>query len=203
MNAKLLLISSLILLAGIIFAISGSAYSSEYVPIVYEQGDSQSSKEAFDKMMDVLTHQRCMNCHPNDNIPKQGDDRHPHYFGMARGESDHGFRATKCATCHQSENNGYSGVPGAPHWALAPASMAWEGLSRIKIAESMLDIETNGGKNHEELVKHMTEDELVLWAWNPGVNANGEFREIPPVSEEEFKIAVKQWFAEGAVIPVE
>lgn len=201
MKAKILLISFLFLLAGFIFGIIGSANPSEYKPVVYEHSDSQSSKEAFDKMMDVLTHQRCMNCHPNDNIPKQGDDRHPHYFGMARGEHDHGFQATKCATCHQSENNGYSGVPGAPHWALAPASMAWEGLSRTEIAERMLDTETNGGKNHEELVKHMTEDELVLWAWKPGVDANGKQREMPPVSEEDFKTAVELWFATGAVVP--
>ncbi len=203
MKAKILLISSLFLLVGFIFGFSKSANPSEYIPIVYERDDPQTSKEAFDKMMDVLTHQRCMNCHPNDNIPKQGDDRHPHYFGMARGENDHGFQATKCATCHQSENNAYSGVPGALHWALAPASMSWEGLTRTEIAERMLHPKTNGGKNHQELVKHMTEDELVLWAWNPGVDANGKPREKPPISENDFKAAVEQWFVSGAVIPSE
>lgn len=203
MKAKILLISSLFLLAGFIFGISGSADPFEYIPIVYEPGDSQKSNEAFDKMMDVLTHQRCMNCHPNDNIPKQGNDSRPHYFGMSRGENDHGFQATKCATCHQSENNAYSGVPGAPHWGLAPASMGWEGLSRTEIAKRMLNTKTNGGKNHQELVKHMTEDELVLWAWKPGVDANGKQREIPPVSEEDFKTAVELWFSNGAVVPPE
>lgn len=53
-------------------------------------------------MMDVLTYQRCMNCHLNDNIPKQGNDRHPHYFGMARGEDDKRFKATNRNTCHNS-----------------------------------------------------------------------------------------------------
>ncbi|WP_373517292.1 hypothetical protein [Pricia sp.] len=201
MKGKILLIASLFLLAGFIFGINRSTNSSEYIPVIYADCGAKTSNEAFDKMMDVLTHQRCMNCHPNDNIPKQGDDRHPHYFGMARGENDQGFRATQCATCHQSENNAYSGVPGAPHWGLAPASMGWEGLSRTEIAENMLNIETNGGKNHKELVKHMTEDELVLWAWNPGVDANGKVREIPSVSEEEFKAAVEEWFANGAVVP--
>ena len=159
------------------------------------------SEQAFDKMMDVLTHQRCMNCHPTDNIPKQGDDRHPHYFGIARGDEDHGFEATNCNTCHQSENNLYSGVPGAPHWALAPASTGWEGLTRVEIAERLLDRTSNGNRSHEELVEHMTMDELVLWAWNPGVDANGVAREVPPVSEEEFKKAVELWFENGAVIP--
>lgn len=159
------------------------------------------SDAAFHAMMDVLTHQRCLNCHPNDNIPKQGDNSHPHYFGMTGGEDDQGFQATNCNTCHQSENNRYSGVPGAPHWALAPASMAWEGLTRTAIAKKLLNTDTNGGKSHEELVKHMTEDELVLWAWKPGIDANGKQRELPPVSESEFKEAVEQWFADGAVIP--
>ncbi len=203
MKAKILLISSLFLLVGFLFGISGSDNPSEYIPMVYEDSDVQTTNDDFDKMMDVLTHQRCMNCHPNDNIPKQGDDRHPHYFGMARGEDDHGFQATKCATCHQSENNAYSGVPGTPHWGLAPASMGWEGFSRTEIAERMLNPEINGGKNHQELVKHMTEDELVLWAWKPGVNVSGSPREKPPVSEADFKAAVEQWFAQGAIIPSE
>lgn len=203
MKVKIFLISLLFLFVGFVFGISGLANPSEYISIIYEPSDTRASNEAFDKMMDVLTHQRCMNCHPNDHIPKQGDDRHPHYFGMARGENDHGFQATKCATCHQSENNAYSGVPGAPHWGLAPASMGWEGLSRIEIANRMLNTKTNGGKNYQELVKHMTEDELVLWAWKSGVDANGKRREIPPVSEKDFKWAVEQWFANGALVPSE
>ena len=173
----------------------------EYDLVESKGNKSQNSDSAFDKMMDVLTDQRCMNCHPNDNIPKQGDDSHPHYFDMARGEDDMGFQATRCTTCHQSENNEYSGVPGAPHWALAPASMGWQGLSRIEIAERLLNKETNGGKTHEELIEHMTEDELVLWAWEPGVDAEGKERTLPPVSKEEFAKAVEDWFNDGAKIP--
>lgn len=159
--------------------------------------------EDFDRMMDVLTHQRCLNCHPSDNVPKQGDNAHPHYFGMKRGENDKGFEATSCTTCHQSENNAYSGVPGAPHWSLAPASMGWEGLSRIEIAKKLLDKTNNGNRTHEELITHLTEDELVLWAWDPGVDANGKERTPPPVSKERFKEAVIRWFENGAIIPSE
>ena len=174
---------------------------SEYKLAENKKSEVKETEEAYDRMMDVLTHQRCMNCHPNDNIPKQGNDRHPHYFGMKRGEDDKGFQATNCNTCHKSENNEYSGVPGAPHWALAPASMGWEGLTRIQIAERLLDKSANGGRSFNELVKHMTEDDLVLWAWTPGVDANGKKRELPPVSKEEFKKAVEYWFDNGAVIP--
>jgi len=166
-----------------------------------EVSEVMQTEDSFDKMMDVLTHQRCMNCHPNDNIPKQGDNRNRHYFGMARGEDGNGFQATNCHTCHQSENNVNSGVPGAPHWALAPASMGWEGLTRTEIAVRLLDKNINGNRSHEELVKHMTEDDLVLWAWDPGVDANGVQRTLPPISKLEFKEAVKNWFANGAIIP--
>ena len=162
-----------------------------------------SADPNFDKMMQVLTHQRCTNCHPGDGIPKQGDDAHPHYFGIARGKDNHGFEATRCNTCHQDENNDFSGVPGAPEWSVAPHSMRWEGLSRTEIAESILDPKRNGNKNHEQIMHHLTEHALVLWAWDPGVNANGEPREPPPVPKDEYIAAVKAWFEDGAVIPKE
>ena len=186
---------------GILFAMDMAPNTSAYLAVDVDETKAMVSEEAFHKMMDVITHQRCMNCHPTDNIPKQGDDRHPHYFGIARGYDDMGFEATNCNTCHQSENNTYSGVPGAPHWSLAPASMGWQGLSSIEIAERLLDRGMNGNRSHKELIEHMTEDELVLWAWNPGVDANGIQRELPPVSKEEFKKAVEDWFNNGAVIP--
>jgi len=201
MKFKLFSILVFLGIAAAVLAESNSLETNVLIGLNDTESNSSESDLAFDKMMDVLTHQRCMNCHPTDNIPKQGDDRHPHYFGIARGDNDKGFEATNCNTCHQSENNLYSGVPGAPHWALAPASTGWEGLTRVEIAERLLDKDTNGNRSHEELVEHMTMDDLVLWAWNPGVDANGVEREIPPVSKEEFKKAVELWFENGAIIP--
>lgn len=155
---------------------------------------------AFDKMMDVLTHQRCMNCHPSDNVPKQGEDSHAHYFGIDRLNMG---LATNCNTCHQDTNNDMSGVPGAPEWSLAPHSMRWEGLSRTEIARSMMDPVRNGGRDADDIMHHLTEHELVLWAWEPGIDASGQPREKPPVAKEEFIEAVKTWIANGAVIPEE
>ncbi|KKL27195.1 hypothetical protein LCGC14_2387630, partial [marine sediment metagenome] len=99
MNVKIALIFSLLLFAGLIVGFTDSVATSEYTAVVYNQSDSPLPNRNFDKMMDVLTHQRCMNCHPNDNIPKQGDESHPHNFGVAGGENDHGFQAIKCTTC--------------------------------------------------------------------------------------------------------
>lgn len=157
----------------------------------------------FSVMMKVITHKRCMNCHPAGDKPRQGADSHLHNFNVQRGADGHGIAALQCSTCHQSENNDFSGVPGAPHWHLAPRSMAWEGMSRTEIARSILNPENNGGKTLEETVKHMTEDDLVLWAFEPGVDDEGKPREKPPVSKADFIDAVKAWAAAGAVIPEE
>jgi len=158
------------------------------------------AQAAFHTMMDVLTHKRCVNCHPNDNIPKQGEDSHEHRFSITRSN---GVSATNCNTCHQSSNNDYSGVPGAPEWSLAPAVMAWEGLDRFEIARLMIDKSKNGNRSVDDLMHHLTEHELVLWAWNPGVDAEGNARELPPVSKEDYIKAVKKWVEEGAIIPEE
>ena len=154
-------------------------------------------------MMEVLTHKRCINCHPSDDYPRQGEDSHVHAFGVQRGADNHGAPALRCTTCHQATNNEYSGVPGAPEWSLAPRSMAWQGLTRVEIARSMLDRARNGNRSLEEVVHHLTEHELVLWAWEPGVNAHGIPRETPPVPKEEYIEAVKEWAAAGAPIPNE
>jgi len=200
-NQKLLYILPLFLFATILLASNLSTTELDNSDAPDEALSNSESEENFNKMMNVLTHQRCMNCHPSDNIPKQGEDSHPHYFGMARGEGNHGFEATNCNTCHQKENNDFSGVPGAPEWSLAPESMKWEGLSRTEIATSMLDKERNGGRNHHEVMEHLTEHALVLWAWNPGVDAAGNPREKPPVPVDEYIEAVKEWFEAGAIIP--
>ena len=160
-------------------------------------------EEPFDKMMAVLTHKRCVNCHPAGDTPLQGEDSHLHNFDVVRGEDDHGLAGYTCSTCHSNENNFYSGVPGAPHWAVAPREMAWEGKTRIEIAQQMMDPSRNGGRSHEDVMKHLTEHELVLWAWEPGVDDEGVPREKPPVSKEEYITAVKEWIASGAVIPAD
>jgi len=162
-----------------------------------------TANESFNKVMQVITHKRCMNCHPSGNTPRQGEDSHLHHLGVQRGEDGNGLAGYTCNTCHQQENNNFAGVPGAPHWGLAPETMAWEGKSRIEIAQQIMDPARNGGRSKDDILKHLTEDELVLWAWEPGVNGEGEPRELPPVSKEEWIAAVKDWIAGGAVIPEE
>lgn len=197
MNNKLayLLLSSILVAVVMVFANTGAETSSP------KAEHSKVEKKPFDKMMAVLTHKRCVNCHPSSDYPRQGEDSHVHNFGVKRGTDNQGMPALRCESCHQHENNNFSGVPGAPEWSLAPRSMAWEGLSRVEIAKSMLDPKKNGGRTLQETVKHLTEHELVLWAWEPGIDASGKPREKPPVPKDEYIKAVKAWAAAGAVIP--
>lgn len=202
MRSKIILTSLGLLLFGGL----GFAFSAEIAPVPTLEATKAttpppSAADPFTTMMRVLTHKRCVNCHPSGDRPRQGEDSHYHNFGVLRGPDNHGVEGLKCSTCHQSENNDYSGVPGAPEWSLAPIEMQWEGLSRVEIARSMLNPEINGGRSLEETVKHLTEHELVLWAWEPGVDDEGNPRELPPVPLEEYIKAVKDWAANGAVIP--
>lgn len=163
--------------------------------------DLTPAEEAFEKVMSVVTHKRCMNCHPSGDYPKQGEDSHLHNFGVQRGPADHGTAALQCSACHQEANNDFSGVPGAPHWGLAPRSMGWQGLAKYEIARAMLDRQKNGNRSKAEIEQHLTRDQLVLWAFEPGVNNEGVAREKPPISKEEWIEAVKTWTAAGAPVP--
>ena len=188
-------------LMGLGFLAAHAGHSPEFPSSPAIPPEAELADTPFDIMMRVLTHKRCVNCHPSGEHPRQGEDSHYHNFGVTRGADNHGAVALRCQTCHQAENNNFSGVPGAPEWSLAPLSMKWEGLSRVEIAQSMLDPARNGGRTLDEIVEHLTEHELVLWAWEPGIDASGRPREVPPVPKEEYIQAVKEWAEAGALIP--
>jgi hypothetical protein len=107
----------------------------------------------------------------------------------------------QCAACHQSANYRASGVPGAPNWHLAPASMGWEGLSPGELCRAMLDGRRNGNRDLAAIVHHLTHDELVGWGWAPGVDASGRAREPVPVPRAEFNRTVSAWAKAGAHCP--
>jgi len=151
---------------------------------------------AFDRIATVLEGPRCMNCHPRGDRPSQGDDRHIHLMNVQRGANDRGLPAMGCATCHQEHNNDWAGVPGAPHWRLAPKSMGWSGLSRGELCRTLLDPTKNGGRDAAALIAHMTTDKLVSWAWHPGTG-----RTPPQLSMDELKLLLAEWAKAGTPCP--
>jgi hypothetical protein len=142
----------------------------------------------FDPLYEVLTHPRCMNCHTVTDFPRQGDERRRHDQLVVRGADNHGAPTLQCSACHQDENVAEDAVPGAPHWALAPLSMGWEGLDETGLCQALKDTSKNGNRSLEDLFEHMTKDELVLWGWTPGSN-----RTTPPLGQQAFEEALKLW----------
>ncbi len=136
-----------------------------------------------------------MNCHPSGDVPRQTDDRHLHRMLVMRGSDDRGTPAMRCTTCHQTVNTADGRVPGAPHWHLAPRAMGWEGLGDGELCRALKDPARNGGRSVAALVRHMTSDALVQWAWSPGRRAS------PGVSQFDFHEAVKRWAVTGAACP--
>lgn len=164
-----------------------------------EEAQTQRARSValFRETLKVFQHPRCLNCHPGGDRPTQGMDMHHHLQNVQRGRDDHGAMGMKCATCHHDANYDVAGVPGAPKWALAPRSMAWQGLTGGEICRAIKDKKKNHGMSLEALVKHSAEDPLVAWGWKPGAG-----REPVPGTQEEFGRLMAEWVATGAHCPV-
>ena len=163
-------------------------------------GDSEISSSAFEAMIPVLRHPRCMNCHSNGDFPRQGDDSHPHIMDVRRGPDGHGVNGVKCSTCHQDHNlPGIHTPPGAADWRLPSPTMPmiWEGLSDHQLCQLFKDPKRNGHRTVAQIVEHM-HTPLVLWGWHPG-----EGRTPIPYSENRFLENVRLWANNGAACPRE
>jgi hypothetical protein len=149
-------------------------------------------------MSRVLSHPRCVNCHPDGDVPHQGDALQLHDPPVQRGPADRGVVGMECASCHQDRNQALVRVPGAPEWHLAPIEMAWVGKSAAYVCAQMKDPARNGGKSLAQIVEHNAHDELVAWGWSPGAD-----REPAPGTQEQFGALTAAWVDTGAECPEE
>ena len=78
------------------------------------------SAAIFTELGKVLTHPRCLNCHPAGDRPRQGDMARLHQPPVERGADGFGLPAMRCPICHLPANFDAAGVPGNPIWHLAP-----------------------------------------------------------------------------------
>lgn len=158
---------------------------------------AQRSRAIFAEIGKLITHPRCMNCHPAGDQPLQGADHRIHWPPAKRA----GLGDT-CAACHTSGNvtlhakASYQSIPGHPRWELAPRSMAWEGKSLGEICRQLKDKDRNGGRDLALLHEHIAKDDLVAWGWNPGAG-----REPAPGSQELAGRLVQAWIDSGAECP--
>jgi hypothetical protein len=162
--------------------------------------DSTLSAAAFESIIPVLHHPRCMNCHSKGDFPRQGDDSHQHTMQIRRGSDGHGVNSVKCSTCHQDHNiDGLHMPPGAPEWRLPSKDMPmiWEGLGDRELCELLKDPKQNGHRTAQQIVEHM-HTPLVIWGWHPG-----EGRMPIPMPEGEFLSKIKEWASKGAACPAD
>jgi len=144
----------------------------------------------------VLTHPRCVNCHPAGDRPRQGDERRLHQPPVERGADGFGLPAMRCQICHQPANFEPAGVPGDPAWHLAPRDMAWEGKTLGQICAQIKDPARNGGRSLDQIVHHVGADPLVGWAWAPG----GDRRPAPGTQMQAGEL-LDAWVKTDAVCP--
>ena len=171
--------------------------ASEFESIA-DQGER--SRAIFAEIEKLLTHPRCVNCHPAGDHPLQGTDHHVHMPPVWRSNDEH--LGTRCAECHTDNNvalheaASYQSIPGHPRWDLAPASMAWEGKTVGDICRQLKDTNHNGGRDLAMLQEHVAKDDLVAWGWNPGLG-----REPAPGSQKTAGELVQAWIKTGAQCP--
>ena len=160
-------------------------------------GDTAARSAAlFTEAGKVLTHARCVNCHPAGDRPRQGDVRRLHQPPVTRGDDGFGLPAMRCPICHQVANFEPARVPGNQVWHLAPIEMAWEGKTLSEICAQIKDPARNGGRSLEEIVHHIGTDHLVGWAWTPGAG-----RQPAPGTQSEAGALFDAWVDTGAVCP--
>jgi hypothetical protein len=161
---------------------------------------AERSRVIFAELGKVLTHPRCMNCHPSGEHPLQGADHHEHRPVVWR--NDTGNLGTPCGECHTEQNvtlrehASYQSIPGNPRWGVAPLSMAWQGKSLGEICRQLKDTEKNGGRDLALLQEHIAKDDLVAWGWTPGPG-----REPAPGTQEAAGQLVQAWIDTGAECP--
>lgn len=163
-----------------------------------EDGARAAGLRAYETVYEVLTHPRCMNCHPTGDRPLQHDDSRPHDMNVQRGPDDRGRTGMRCVACHQQTNNDLAHrPPGSSTWRLAPAEQAFQDRSPRQLAAQLLD-PAKSHMNVDELIEHVRDDALVGWGWEPGPG-----RRPVPVSRDDFVAAFRAWSEAGNPIPAE
>ena len=161
--------------------------------------DANASRNAFLQVYKVFTSPRCQNCHPPGDAPLQGDDSHVHLQNVKRGKDGQGVYGMRCGTCHQSSNlAGANMPPGNPKWSLpAPEhKMVFVGRTPSELCRQLKDPKQTGGRSLAQLLEHVSSDDLVGWAWDPGTGRNP-----PPLSHADTVAQMKIWIDGGAACP--
>jgi hypothetical protein len=161
-----------------------------------ETSDRESSLVAWERIVTVLQHPRCSNCHQPVEL-LQGDDGRRHTPRVVRGRDGQGIPGMRCGSCHNEQgNNEASRVPGAVEWKMPPRGRAWAAMSVSEMCRTLKDPTKNGRRSLKAIIKHLQEDPLTHWAWDPGGT-----RESIPMPHHVFVEFVEEWVRTGAHCP--
>ncbi len=166
-------------------------------PVAASDQDMVESQQAFGVAYQVLSHPRCLNCHPAGDAPTIRDDSQPHKFNVKRGPEGKGVDPLKCLMCHRDANQP-DGPPGVPNWHMPPENMpmVFQGRTSAELCRQLKDPLRNGGRTGEQVIGHIDKDPLVLWGWNPG-----QGRAVPEMTHEEFSAKMHAWVEKGCACP--
>ena len=170
--------------------------------------DASDALAAWDRIHDVASHPRCLNCHVGeDEIPLWGTvaqpDR-PHGMAIVAGDSRIGTAGLSCRTCHQTSTRPNRVEHAAPHtgmdWQLAPVDFQWVGRTSAEICQQMRDPDRNGGRDAAGLVEHILHDAeligFITWSFDPGAG-----RAPAPGSLQSHLEDMAIWTAAGMPCP--
>jgi hypothetical protein len=153
-------------------------------------------EEPFAPVARVLQSPRCMNCHPAGDAPLQHDTSRPHAQNVKRRLESVGMR---CSSCHPQTNLAAEHLPpGAPDWKMPPerTPMVFQSRTPRQLCQQLKDPASNGGRTLADLQRHIEEEPLVRWSFEPGPG-----RTRPPLTHAQFIAAFTRWVALGAPCP--
>ena len=116
---------------------------------------------AFLDVYRVLLHPRCMNCHPNGDVPLQTDASIPHTMNIVRDSANVGL---PCSTCHRETMPTEANLPpGLPTWHMPPKEvpMVFEGKTPAQLCTQLKTPKETAGRDLDALVEHVEKDALV------------------------------------------
>ena len=151
----------------------------------------------FTELGKVLTHPRCVNCHPAGDRPRQGDAR-PAAPAAGRARAGRASAASRCAarSATRRRTSTPAACPAIPNGISRRAR--WRGRARrfAEICEQIKDPARNGNRKPEDLIHHIGDDTLVGWAWAPGYG-----RQPAPGTQKIAGALVEAWVKTGAACP--
>jgi hypothetical protein len=185
MRAELLLLVGLLALA----------HAEEPAEPVAPTVSVEEGLSAYASVYSVLQHPRCLNCHPDGDVPLQTDQSTPHTMEITRLSVLSGL---PCMTCHRQTGLSLSDTenlpPADPHWQMPAREQAFENRTAAQLCAQLTDPTQTGGRDLATLVEHVRSDHLVQNSWHSP-------RTPPPISHDDFVAAFATWVEAGGPCP--